>query len=297
MDTSMSASRGHPAVPRHGLPDVVPLSAVMGAEIRNVDLAQPLSEATLAIVDRAFVEHHVIAFPGQSLTPAAIERFAGHFGAIEAHTIRKPDGNVLEGVHEVSNLDASGTPAEKPHINANYYWHSDKAHYPVPSLLSMLYAVELPPSGGETEFANMAMAYDDLPEQTKERIAGLRVVNDFCYTMDKIGKALSDQERRAVPPVVHPMVRTHPATGRKSLFLGMYSESVVGIPQAEGRALIAELIAFATQPKYTFRYQWRLGDLIAWDNRCLDHRAIMNYAATQYRRVLWRCVVRGTVPV
>ena len=297
METSLSPGQGQAAEPsRHGV-EVVPLSAVMGAEIRNVDLAQPLSGDDFATIERAFDKHHVLAFRGQTLTKAEVERFAARFGPIEGHTIRKPDGAVLEGVHEVSNLDASGRPAEKPHINANYYWHSDKAHYPAPALLSMLYSVELPPTGGETEFANMALAYEDLPAQTKARIDGLRVVNDFTFAMDNIGKALTEEERRAVPPVVHPMVRTHPATGRKSLFLGMYAKSVVGMAGAEGRTLIDELVAFATQPRYTFRHRWRLGDLVVWDNRCLDHRAVMNYAITQYRRVLWRCVVRGSVPV
>jgi alpha-ketoglutarate-dependent taurine dioxygenase len=162
------------------------------------------------------------------------------------HTVRKPDGSVLEGVHAVTNPDADGKPAHRPHINANYYWHSDKAHYPTPALLSMLFAVELPPNGGETEFANTEMAYRELPAATKERIAGLRVENDFAYAMANVGKSLTDEERQATPPVVHPLVRTHPETGHKALFIGMYSKAIVGMPEVEGRALIEELVEFAT---------------------------------------------------
>jgi taurine dioxygenase len=268
----------------------------MGAEIRNVDLAHPLPEAAFAQIARAFLDHKLLVFRGQTLSPAQIQAFAERFGPIEVHTVRRPDGGVLEGVHAVTNLDADGKPAKKPHINANYYWHSDKAHYPTPALLSMLFAVELPPNGGETEFANMEMAYRNLSPATKQRIEGLRVENDFEYAMANAGKILTEEERRATPPVVHPLVRTHPETGGRSLFVGMYSKAIVGMPDAEGKALIKELLDFATGPEFTFRHQWQVGDLVVWDNRCLDHRAVMNYEMTQYRRVLLRCVVRGTVP-
>jgi alpha-ketoglutarate-dependent taurine dioxygenase len=142
----------------------------------------------------------------------------------------------------------------------------------------------------------MAMAYAELPPVRKRRIEGLKVENDFEYAMTNVGKVLTEDERQATPPVVHPLVRTHPETGVRSLFVGMYSRAIVGMPKAQGQALIKELLDFATQPRFTFRHQWQLGDLVVWDNRCLNHRAVMNYEITQYRRVLLRCVVRGTVP-
>jgi taurine dioxygenase len=268
----------------------------MGAEIGNVDLSAPVPDAVFARIARAFLEHKLLAFRGQELSSGQIQAFAERFGPIEVHTVRRPDGSVLDGVHAVTNLDAEGKPSQKPHINANYFWHSDKSHYPAPALLSMLYAVELPPDGGETEFANMAMAYAALPSDTKQRIEGLKVENDFEYAMTNVGKILTEDERRETPPVVHPLVRTHPETGVRSLFVGMYSRAIVGMPQAQGQALIKELLDFATQPEFTFRHRWQLGDLVIWDNRCLNHRAVMNYEITQYRRVLLRCVVRGTVP-
>jgi alpha-ketoglutarate-dependent taurine dioxygenase len=158
----------------------------------------------------------------------------------------------------------------------------------------MLYSVELPPNGGETEFANTEIAYQDLAPATKERIDALSVENDFTYAMDNMGKTLTDAERKAVPPVVHPIVRTHPDTGRKYVFVGMYSKRIVGMPHAEGQALIKQLADFVTQPRYTFRHQWQVGDLVVWDNRGLVHRAVMNYEMTQHRRVLLRCVVKGS---
>jgi taurine dioxygenase len=262
----------------------------------DVDLAAPLSDAAFAAIGEAFVAHKLVAFRGQSLAPEGIEAFAARFGPIEAHTVTHRDGTVLKGVHEVTNLDADGKPAQKPHNNANYYWHSDKAHYAVPSLLTMLYALELPPSGGETEFADTERAYEALPAATRARIEGLRVVNDFEFAMSNVGMVLTDAQRRLTPPVVHPLVRTHPDTGRRSLFVGMYAKAIVGMPDAEAKPLLAELLDFATQPQFTFRHAWQVGDLVVWDNRCLIHRAVMNYEITQYRRVLLRCVVRGSAP-
>jgi len=275
---------------------VSPISKIMGAEIENVDLSAPLPDGVFAQIARAFLDHKLLVFRGQELSSGQIQAFAERFGPIEVHTVRRPDGSVLDGVHAVTNLDAEGKPSQKPHINANYFWHSDKSHYPAPALLSMLYAVELPPDGGETEFANMAMAYAELPPEMKQRIEGLKVENDFEYAMTNVGKVLTEDERRATPAVVHPLVRTHPETGVRSLFVGMYSRAIVGMPKAQGQALIKELLDFATQPRFTFRHRWQLGDLVVWDNRCLNHRAVMNYEITQYRRVLLRCVVRGTVP-
>ena len=296
--TEQLGSRREPARGmRNHAPQVFPMSPVMGAEVRGVDLAAPLPDADFAAIRAAFVEHKLLVFRRQALTVPQIEAFAARFGEIEVHTVLRPDGaGVLEGVHPVTNLDASGKPSQKPHINANYLWHSDKAHYPVPALLTMLFALELPPSGGETEFANMEQAYAALPEAMKRRLEGLRVEQDFEYAMRKVGKELTEVERLAVPTVVHPLVRTHPETGRRSLYLGMYSRAVVGMPDAEGQALIKELLDFATGPQFTFSHHWELGDLVLWDNRSLDHRAVMNYEITQHRRVLQRCVVRGTVP-
>ena len=149
--------------------------------------------------------------------------------------------------------------------------------------MTTLYAVELPPSGGDTEIANMALAYDALPAEMKRRIAGLRVVFRPAF----------DDSR---PAVDHPLVRTHPDTGRKSLYLGNHATHIVGLPASEGAALLAALLAHATQRQFVYVHRWRPGDLAMWDNRVLLHRAVANYDVHKYRRVMHRSVVRGTVP-
>ena len=183
----------------------------------------------------------------------------------------------------MSNLDAAGNPTFRISRAANYHWHTDKPYHPAPPLLTMLHAIELPPEGGDTEFANMALAYDALSDATKYRIAGLHI--GFRPAFDP-----------SLPAVDHPLVRTHPETRRKSLYLGNHATHIVGLPEAEGTALLAELLEHATQPRFVYVHRWRLGDLVMWDNRCLLHRAVANYEADKYRRVMHRSVVRGTVP-
>jgi len=270
-----------------------PLSDIMGAEIEHIDLAVPIGESLFSRLASDFLKHKLLVFRNQKLTKNQIQAFATRFGPVEGHTVLGANGDFLEGVHDITNLDADGQPSKKPHINANYFWHSDKAHYKAPSLLTMLYAVELPPGGSETEFANTEMAYDALAQDMKERINGLLVENDFAYAMKNVGKDLTEKERLASLSAVHPIVRTHPETGRKGLFVGMYSKGIVGMPQSESQALIETLLQFVTQPQFIFRQRWRMNDLVVWDNRCMVHRAVMSPEVTKYRRVLWRCVVRG----
>ncbi len=166
---------------------------------------------------------------------------------------------------------------------ANAHWHTDKPYRPAPPMLTMLHAVELPPEGGDTEFANTALAYAALPEAMKHRIAGLRVA--FRPAFDP-----------QAPAVDHPLVRTHPDSGAKALYLGNHVTAIIGIGQAESRALLGELLAHATQRQFVYVHRWRIGDLVLWDNRCLLHRAVANYEVTRWRRVMHRSVVRGSVP-
>jgi taurine dioxygenase len=199
----------------------------------------------------------------------------------------------------ISNLDQDGNPVDRSISPvSNYRWHTDKAYYPVPPMLTALYAVEMPPRGGDTEFANTAMGYAALAEATKRRIEGLRVV--FYWGAGARKPEVSPHspaEWGEHPPVDHPLVRTHPETGRKALYLGNHASHILGMPEAEGRALLDELLEHTTQPQFVYTHRWRIGDLVMWDNRCLLHRAVANYEMGRYRRVLHRSVVRGTVPV
>jgi alpha-ketoglutarate-dependent taurine dioxygenase len=275
--------------------EVVPLSNALGAEVLGCDLSLATNVEYTAI-HAAFLDHHLLVFRKQAINDADILRFAEFFGEIENNQVRDAKGGVLSAVHSIANVDEQGRPSVSPLLKTNYSWHSDKSYLPRPSLMTMLYGLEVPPVGGDTEFSNMETAYDDLPDEKKRRLVGLKVIQSFDYMLDNLGRPPIIATQDIPPPVKHPLVRTHPDTGRKSLFVGMYSESIAGMPETEGRNLIAELLAHATQERYRFTQKWQPCDFVAWDNRSLIHRAIPNYDMGVHRRVLRRCVVRGGVP-
>ena len=271
------------------------LSPALGVEIIGIDLTHP-TPGEMGAIRQLFLQHHLLVLRDQHLADRDIQRFAEAFGPIEVNQVKSADGSVLQAVHAIANVDSQGLPAAAPLLKANYNWHSDKSYLAQPSLMTMLYGVEVPPVGGDTQFANMEQAYDDLPAATKARIAGLRVVQSFEYMIDKLGQRAIIDPAMIPPPVEHPLVRTHPETGLKSLFVGMYSSRIIGMEQVEADQLVAELLTHATQEKYTFTQKWRTNDFVVWDNRSLVHRAIPNYQMGAHRRILRRCVVRGGVP-
>jgi taurine dioxygenase len=276
---------------------VRPLSPVAGAEIVGVDLAEALSPELRDALGRAFLERHLLVFRDQDLTPDQQHALTLHFGPIEDHVARGADGTRSPVVHRVHNLDEHDRPTATPRERGNYFWHTDKSYHAIPSLLTMLHAKELPPAGGDTQFANTARGYAALPETTKREIDGLRVVHSWEVSRRNAGGRLATaDEVRERPPVTHPLVRTHPDTGVKALYLGLHTSHVVGMPEAEGRALLDRLLAHTTKPEFVYTHQWRAGDLVLWDNRCLLHRAVRNYEMDRHRRILQRTVVRGTVP-
>jgi taurine dioxygenase len=275
-----------------------PLSEVAGAEIAGVDLSRPIDEGLREEILQAFLAHQLLVFRRQALTPAQQAAFSESFGPLEEHVIRLRDGSKPPPVHVVSNLDADGNPTERPHSHGNYYWHTDKSYHAVPSLLTILHAIELPPSGGgDTQFANMTLAWRALPERTKRAIADLRAVHSWEASRRNTGnRPASEEEKRERPPVSHPVVRTHPDSGAKSLYIGTHTSHVEGMPQDEGAALLDGLLQHATQSRFVYTHLWQPGDLVMWDNRCLLHRALANYDMGRHRRVLHRTVVRGAVP-
>lgn len=274
------------------------LSPAAGVEIVGADLGRPLSPTRLQAVRDAFRTHHVVVFRDQDLSQDAQLAFTRQFGEIEEHVGRHAAAARYGLVHTVTNLGDDGRPAAKLAQVGNYHWHTDKSYHAVPSLMTVLHARELPPAGGDTQFANMAMGYDALPEATRQRIAGLRVVHSWAASRRRAGAPPpSEVEMRERPPVEHPLVRTHPETGAKTLYIGNHASHVVGIREADSEALLHDLLAHATQPQFVYTHRWRAGDLVVWDNRCLLHRALANYEMARHRRVLHRTVVTGTVPV
>lgn len=271
--------------------DVGPrLAAAGGVEITGIDLAEPLPREAKDRILAAFRDHHVVVFPGQALTRERQYDFARNFGEIEPSG--QPGSKRHAVAHIISNLDKDGNPVDRSASPvSNYRWHTDKSWHAVPPSLTMLYGVELPPTGGDTEFANTLLGYAALSEETRQRIAGLRVVFRWGASGGEAVAATRDR-----PPVHHPLVRTHPDTGRKALYLGNHASHILGMAQAEGAALLDELLEHVTQRRFVYAHRWRKGDLLMWDNRCLLHRAVANYETGKDRRVLHRSVVRGTVP-
>lgn len=260
------------------------LSPACGVRIDGLDLSRPLSREAKEAIVVAFLAHQFVVFPDQSLSREQQFAFAADFGEVEAPETRRANGKRYDVAHVMSNLDADGNPTVRYSRAANYHWHTDKPYSPVPPMLTTLYAVEVPARGGDTEFANTALAYDALPESTKHRIACLRVGFRPAFDASR-------------PAVDHPLVRTHPETGRKALYLGNHSTHIRGMCEAEGTALLNQLLEHATQRQFVYRHRWRVGDLVMWDNRCLLHRAVLDSETGKYRRVMHRSLVKGTVPV
>jgi alpha-ketoglutarate-dependent taurine dioxygenase len=272
------------------------LSAAGGIEILCADLSVPLSETLAALIRRALLDNHVVIIRDQALSKQQQHDFTLNFGELENHVARHSDGR-YGIVHSVTNLNQEGNPTDALDIRGNYFWHTDKSYHAVPSLMTMLHAVELPPAGGDTQFANMVLAYRALPDTMKSRLATLRAIHSWETSRLQSGsKPATEEEKRERPPVSHPIVRTHPETGEKALYIGNHAGSIEGFDEAEGRALLAELLAHATRPDFIYTHHWRPGDLVMWDNRALLHRAVANYDMGQHRRVLHRTVVRGTAP-
>jgi alpha-ketoglutarate-dependent taurine dioxygenase len=274
-----------------------PLSEAGGVTITGLDLSRPLPASQREQIREAFCVHHVVVFPGQLLSREQQFAFIANFGEVERHGVRNAQTKRYAAAHVISNLDSDGNPVDRSASPvSNYRWHTDKSYYPVPPMLTALYAVELPPRGGDTEFANTAIGYAALDESAKRRIEGLRVVFYWGAGARKPEVSPHSPPLPEHPPVDHPLVRTHPETARKALYLGNHASHILGMPEAEGRALLEELLEHTTKPQFVYAHRWRIGDLVMWDNRCLLHRAVANYEMGRYRRVLHRSVVRGTVP-
>ena len=275
-----------------------PIADSFAAQITDIDLREPISANTQAAIEEALVEHHVLVFRDQDLDAQQQNDFTLNFGEIESHVIRRRDGGRTPLVHVISNLDETGKPTLKPHSFGNYYWHTDKSYHDIPSFATLLHAKILPPTGGDTQFTNMYLGYEHLSEARKQQLEGLRVVHSWEASRINTGnRPASEEEKRERPPVEHPLVRTHPVSGRKLLYIGMHTSHVVGMPHDEGKALLTELLELCTQPQCIYTHQWRAGDLVMWDNRCLVHRALDNYDMASFPRVMHRTVLKGSKPV
>jgi taurine dioxygenase len=287
----------------------------LGAEISGVDLSRPLAAETFATVAQAFFANQVVVFRDQQLTPEQQIAFTRRFGELEHHVRRE---SCLPGYPEilvVSNIvDGEGRAIGVQ--DAGRFWHSDLSYKRAPSLLSALYAIEIPLERaralGDTEFASAIAAYDALPAEMKDRLQRLKNVHSYRYYRTKNAEAQkkeavstgrvvhehtpSEQQFSSVPDVEMPVVRTHPVTGRKALFVNeAHTSHLVGLAKEEGDELLARLCRHIVSPEFIYRHQWRPGDLLVWDNCAVQHKATFDYALPQ-RRLMHRTTVRGSEP-
>jgi len=266
-----------------------PLSPTIGAEIGGISLAEPMDDATFEEVHRALLEYKVIFFRDQDLNPEQHVGFARRFGDLETHPFvphreGHPAVMVIQKNHQIGGYEN--------------VWHSDVTWRLEPSLGSVLLAREVPAVGGDTLFSDMVAAYEGLDEATRASLEGLRAVHDFTRTFGRLMSAEDlEKKRKEYPPAEHPVVRTHPETGRKALFVGHPDTctNFENMTVAESRPLLDFLYAHSVQPDTMYRHMWRPGDLLMWDNRCTMHYAVHDYG-TEVRN-MHRVTVKGTKPV
>lgn len=279
--------------------EIIPSGNALGAEIRGIDLAEPMDGATFATLEAAFDEHSVVWLRGQRLSEPQLIAFAGRFGAPEPNYLKHfahPDypeimlvTNIRDGERKIG------------HDHAGTMWHTDMSYMERPPRATVLHAIEIPVENGvalgETDFASAIAAYESLPATTKRRIDGLMVVHQvFGRRGDTVNDARTQEMRRERPAVVHPLVRVHPRTGRKSLYvIKGECQGIVGMPEAEALPLLAELADAIPQTRFCHTHKWQVGDILMWDNCAVQHIAHIDYQWPKHRRLIQRVTV-GAAP-
>ena len=288
----------------------------LGAEISGVDLSQELDSDTFAKVASAFFDNEVVCFRNQKITPAQQIDFTRRFGQLEVHVRKESQLANHPEILIISNiLNEQGNAIGAQ--DAGRFWHSDLSYKAEPSMLSALYALEVPEKNGRvlgpTSFASTTAAYEALPDDIKQKIEGRKNVHSYHFYRNKNMQAqkeeqargertvqehvLTDDQLKSVPDVEVPVVRTHPVTKRKGLFVNeAHTSGMVGMPKEEGDALLAQLYAHIVKPEFIYTHQWQACDLLMWDNASVQHKATFDYDLP-LRRLMYRTTVRGTAPV
>jgi len=278
---------------------VCPITPGFAAEIGDVDLAKPIEPSDLQAIRDAFTAYAVLIFPDQHLSQDQHLDFARHFGPLETTiAVHRKDAKlrVRQEFADVSNLNPDNEVWEKDSRQrqfqlGNRLWHTDSSFKRLPARASLLYARSIPTIGGHTEFADERAAYDGLPEETKRRLGSLVAEHSIFNSRARLGFSnFSDDERREMPPVPQVLVRTIPESGRKSLYLASHAGRILGMPEPDGRALIDELLAHATQRQFVYTHRWRVHDLVIWDNRCTMHRGT-DFDDLRWKRDMQRATV------
>jgi taurine dioxygenase len=282
----------------HDLIEVVPTGRALGAEIRGADLTS-LDEAHFAALERAWHQHQVILLRGQTLSDQDLIAFSRRFGDLDWAPVQETGRRFVEGLPEiyiVSNVKVNGEPIGS--LGAGEaVWHTDMSYLEVPPVASILHALEVPPRGGNTSFCSMYAIYEALPEATKRRIAKLKIKHDGTYNSGGYLRQgiTATNDPRTSPGAVHPLVCTHPDTGRQMLYLGRRRNAyLVGLELAESEALLDELWGFVQHSEYAWEHVWQVGDLVLWDNRCTMHRR--DPFDDTSRRIMHRTQIKGREP-
>jgi len=277
-----------------------PIAASLGAAVLGIDYDKPLDGGSLAKLHQALGENGILLFRDTKLSPQAHIAFSRQFGPLESHVVGDFNLPGHPEIFVVSNVREEGRL--KGAVYAGQYWHSDLSYMPKPSMGSLLLCHEMPEIGGDTMWANMYKAYDTLSAPLKSFIGGLKAVHDYSHAYDtyfahlKERPPLTAEQRAKTPPVEQPMVRTHPVTGRKALYVNPgFTTGIVGMPKEESAPILEFLHRHSTRPEFVYRHKWRVGDMVFWDNRCTMHYALADYDFS-VRRHMHRTTVAGDAP-
>jgi len=278
---------------------ITPVDGALGAEITGIDLSKELSEDDFKRIHNAHLKYHLLIFKKQTLSPEQQVKISSKFGKLQLHVLKQfalPDN---PEVLIVSNIKENGEPIGLG--DAGHFWHSDISYVEKPSLGSFLYAQILPKEGGDTLFANQHKAYDELPNEIKDQIQGLQAEHSYTTKYEELRTRspwrpkLTEEQLDQVKPVNHPVVRTHPESGKKALFVSEhFTSKIIGVSEDESKKILEMLFKHSTQKKYIYRHKWEENDLIFWDNRSLTHLA----AGTpdEFPRKLHRTTIEGDKP-
>jgi alpha-ketoglutarate-dependent 2,4-dichlorophenoxyacetate dioxygenase len=270
-----------------------PLHPLFAAEARGLDLRRPIDAAAAATIEAAMDRYAVLVFRDQPLDEDQQLAFTRWFGPIDVglkKVFRGPNRLKREESIDISNVGLDGRVLPRDHKKlfsniANQLWHSDSSFQQPPAKYSLLSAQVVPPSGGDTEFADMRAAYDALPDDVKQRLAGLTAEHWALHSRILLGDTdYTEAQKAVIPPVEWPLVRRHPGSARPTLFIGVHARRILGLSLPEGRILLLDLLEHATQREFVYRHRWRVGDLVMWDNRCVLHRG-RHFDPTQRREL------------
>ena len=273
-----------------------PLTHGFGVEIPGLDLSEALHPGIAQAVRELFDRHLVLVFRGQHLSPDDHIAFSRHFGDLEIHVLDQYNASAHPELFVLSNVGPDGRPNRVHPDRGTLVWHTDASWSRRPAYATLLYAEAAPSTGGHTLFADTLSAFEALGEEDRARLMTMRAIHDLGLSREKAGYGpLPPEQRAKAPAVEHPLVRTHPPTGRRGLYLGSHAHRLVGLPDPESAGLLERLMAHITEPRFVYDHAWRPGDLVMWDNRAVLHRAT-EYDTAVEPRIVRRTVVKGEEP-